>query len=1076
MSSSEKYQKYTPLEHILKRPDSYVGSIENNVYDSYWILSEDKKSMIQKKITIVPGFFKIFDEILVNSIDQSSQDQNVDAIKVVVNKEEKFISVFNTGNGIPIELHSKEKIYIPEMIFGELLTSENYDDSKKRTVGGRNGYGAKLANIFSLRFIIEIVDPKSGQKYIQEFSKNMTEKTKPKITKCKNAKGYVKITFYPDLEKFGMTEFTDDILSVFEKRVYDCCACTHDKVNVYYNDTKLNYKTFEKYVDLYIGNKKETSRVYDSSARWEVAVCHSNDGFKQVSFVNGIQTHLGGAHVESVVKNLIKKMIENYKGKNTIKENFVKEHLFVFVKATLENPTFSSQTKNECTSKYSSFGSRFDISEDFIKKISRLGILDDALALSKHKEQRELSKTDGKKKISIKGIPKLEDARKAGGSESANCTIIFTEGDSAKTCAISGLSIVGREYYGVFPLKGKLLNTREATSKQLVENEEINSIKQILGLQNGKEYTSPSELRYGKILILTDADVDGSHIKGLITNFIHNGWPSLCKMKLFMNAMITPILKITKRQTVISFYTLPEFEEWKRNNSISGWSVKYYKGLGTSTSNEAKEYFRNMNKNVVNYTWDSESDENMLLAFKKENADKRKLWIQDGIKRNETLNYSTQSIPFNDFINKDLILFSIADNQRSIPNVIDGLKPSQRKVIYACRKRKNTEQKVAQLSGYVSTETCYHHGEMSMHSTIISLAQDFVGSNNFNLLEPIGQFGTRLMGGKDAASPRYIFTKLSEYTQKHFNKNDDELLEYLDDDGTKIEPKYFVPTLPLILVNGADGIGTGYSCNVPCFNPEDIKKEIKNCLDKKTVNDLTPWYKNFKGKIESNNTENTVFTVKGIYEQVSANTIEITELPIGSWTQDYKEFLENNLDKFIISYVNYSTECEVRFIVKYTPEKVKDIWKDFKLMKTIRTTNMHLFDSNGEIRKYENTSEIIKEFVDVRMKFYKERKALMLKTMKRTMSILENKIRFIREVTDEEVIVFRKKKNEIVQVLKDRKYNTVDKSFDYLLDMKIHFLTFEKIQEFDKEHEKIKEEIQTLEGKTERELWEEDLS
>ena len=1076
MTSSDKYQKFTPLEHILKRPDSYVGSIEEQTSELHWILSEDKMSMIQKPIKFRPAFQKIFDEILVNAIDQSSEDRLLDTIRVNVNLEAESITVMNTGSGIPIEIHEKEKVYIPEMIFGNLLTSSNYDDSKKRTVGGRNGYGAKLTNIFSKRFEIEIVDVKTHQKYIQIWENNMRSLTKPKITKCNNAKGYVKFTFFPDFEKFGMTSFQDDdIVALLEKRTYDACACTHEKVNVYYNDIKLNIKSFEKYVDLYIGNKKNTNRVFDKCNRWEVCVCHSPEGFKQISYVNGIHTVDGGSHVESVSSKIITELIKNYKGKQTIKNNFVKDHLFIFVKSTLENPTFTTQTKTECTSKYSSFGSRFEVTEDFIKKVSKLGIIDDALALSKHKEQRELTKTDGKKKITLKGIIKLEDANKAGSSLSADCTLILTEGDSAKTFAISGLSIIGRDRYGVFPLRGKLLNAREATVKQLIENEEINYLKQILGIQTGREYTNASQLRYGKIMILTDADNDGSHIKGLIMNAIHYLCPSLMNIEGMFCAMITPILKITKGNQLNSFYTQKDFDDWKHSNNISGWNVKYYKGLGTSTSDEAKEYFKAMDRNLVTYTWDSLSEDHLLLAFKKENADKRKEWIIDGIERNEVIEYGKETnISFPDFINKDLIHFSIADCDRSIPHLVDGLKPSQRKIIYAMRKRGNKEIKVSQLAGYVSSETSYHHGEASMMSTIINLAQTHVGSNNWNLLKPNGGFGTRLLGGKDAASPRYIFTMLTDKCLKLFIDTDDKVLTYLEDDGTSIEPEFFVPTLPLILINGADGIGTGFSCNIPCYNPEDIKENINFILNGKQQKQMIPWYSGFTGTIESNETFDS-FLVKGVYKQINKNTIEITELPIGMWTTDYKAFLEDILDVKVQSYINNSTESTVKFTIKYFPDKFKDIWKYFKLTKTLKTTNMHLYDSNNNMKKYVNPQQIITEFVDVRLKYYTLRKDNIMKNLSRELNILQNKVRFIDMIVNDTLIVFKQQKKQIIEKLKEHKFNTVDKTFDYLLDMKIHFLTDDQIKKFEKDKQTIDKKIRDLEKLSNIDMWKKEL-
>ena len=481
--------------------------------------------------------------------------------------------------------------------------------------------------------------------------------------------------------------------------------------------------------------------------------------------------------------------------------------------STIVNPSFSSQTKEECTTRYKDFGSRFEVSDEFIKKISKLEIIDEIIALAKHKENRELNKTDGKKKSIIKGIPKLEDANKAGTQQSSKCTLILTEGDSAKTFAISGLSVVGREYYGVFPLKGKLLNVRIVT-KQLLANEEINSIKQIIGLQQDRDYKNTDEPRYGRIMILTDADVDGSHIKGLFINFIHHFWPSLLiANKTFLTAMRTPILKVRKNSISKDFYTKQAYDLWIkgiRKDEIKNWNVKYYKGLGTSTALEAKEYFKNMEYNTVSYVGDANNDSSIELAFKKTMSDARKNWIKIG-SENKQFILDEKKVTFTDFINKDLIWFSIADNIRSIPNVIDGLKPSQRKVLYACKKRKNTEIKVSQISGYISNETSYHHGEQSLMSTIINMAQNYIGSNNINLLEPIGQFGTRLMGGKDSASPRYIFTKLTPIAYKIFEDNDNSLLAYKEDDGTYIEPAYYVPVIPFILVNGADGIGTGYS-------------------------------------------------------------------------------------------------------------------------------------------------------------------------------------------------------------------------------------------------------------------------
>merc|ERR1712154_400112 len=224
-------------------------------------------------------------------------------------------------------------------------------------------------------------------------------------------------------------------------------------------------------------------------------------------------------------------------------------------------------------------------------------------------------------------------------------------------------------------------------------------------------------------------------------------------------------------------------------------------------------------------------------------------WMEEGKRRKELglpevylYEKDTRAVNYSDFVNKELVLFSNMDNERSIPSLVDGLKPGQRKVIYTCLKNNlsKKEIKVAQLAGKVAEQSAYHHGEASLMGTIINLAQNFVGSNNINLLQPIGQFGTRLSGGKDSASPRYIFTQLSPLARNVFNANDDAVLNYLLDDNQKIEPQWYIPIIPMVLVNGADGIGTGWMTKIPNYNPREIVQMIFDMLDGKNIEDLKP--------------------------------------------------------------------------------------------------------------------------------------------------------------------------------------------------------------------------------------------
>ena len=809
----ESVQKLTHIEHILKRPDSYVGPVDLST-EAYWILNGNKSQFEKKNVKYSPALLKIFDEILVNAIDRNSMHpKNVSSISVSIDKETGAVTIENNGplGGISVRMHEKEGIWNPELVFGHLLTSTNYDDSQKRIVGGRNGYGAKLTNIYSSDFSVVIKDHETKQTYTQKWSNNMTVCEPPKIKKHSGATSSVAVTFTPDWRRFKMSKMDNTIYKIFQKRVWDANICTTPNCKVKFNDEVLPKQNFEAYAKMHTGVDNVHCVTTD---RWSVCIGPSEDGMQQVSFVNGICTTKGGTHVDHAASLVAAGIIEDMAKKIKLRPQQVKNTFAIFVKAILENPTFSSQVKSECTLKAQDFGSKFDMPKTFVKNALKTGISDELTALSKFKEMKELAKTDGgARKSKITGIPKLDDANKAGTAQSSRCTLIVTEGDSAKTLAVAGLSVVGRDHYGVFPLRGKCKNVRDASVAQLTGNQEFNDLKKILGLQQGKDYKDVSELRYGRLMIMTDADNDGSHIKGLILNMIDYFWPSLLKLG-FVVSMVTPIIKASRGNQSKSFYTDSAFRTWYGNGQ-SGWRIKYYKGLGTSTSAEAREYFKKIEDLTVKFNTDVMSDKSITLAFDKKKADDRKTWLLESTAKDpkelEVSYGNVKQLAITDFVHKDLVNFSLADLKRSIAHVCDGLKPSQRKVMYSCFQRNLTaEMKVAQLAAYVAEKSAYHHGEVSLADTIVKLANDYTGSNNLNLLEPCGQFGTRLMGGKDASQTRYIFTRLTPEARNVFDPRDDAILTYLDDDGRSIEPEFYMPTLPMILVNGSEGIGTGF--------------------------------------------------------------------------------------------------------------------------------------------------------------------------------------------------------------------------------------------------------------------------
>ncbi|KAL3285410.1 hypothetical protein HHI36_019512 [Cryptolaemus montrouzieri] len=1154
------YQKKSQLEHILLRPDTYIGSVEKTS-EMMWVYNEENKKMEQKQIEYVPGLYKIFDEILVNAADNKQRDPKMDLIKVEINAATNTISVYNNGQGIPVVMHKEENMYVPTMIFGHLLTSSNYNDEEEKVTGGRNGYGAKLCNIFSTKFTVETSNKEYKKSFKQTWGNNMTKASEARIKEF-SGEEFTKITFSPDLAKFKMTELDDGIVGLLSRRAFDVAASSKG-VKVYLNGSRVPVKNFKDYIDLFVKDKEDDQGnplkiVHEQAGvRWEVGVTISDKGFQQMSFVNSIATTKGGKHVDYIADMITKQLIEVLKKKNkggvTIKPFQVKNHMWLFINCLIVNPTFDSQTKEFMTLQSKNFGSKCSLSEKFINQVIKSGIIEQVLTWAKFKAQNELQKkSSGKKQSKLKGVPKLEDANEAGTKNGIKCTLILTEGDSAKSLAVSGLGVIGRDYYGVFPLRGKLLNVREATHKQILENAEINNLIKILGLQYKKKYTSEEDmrsLRYGKVMIMTDQDQDGSHIKGLLINFIHHNWPDLLKMN-FLEEFITPIVKATKKNEEHSFYSLPEFEEWKANTeNHHTYNIKYYKGLGTSTSKEAKEYFTNMARHRIRFRYDGQTDDDhIVLAFSKKHVEHRKEWLTNfmvesrrrkeiGLAEKYLYQKDTKFITYTDFVNLELVLFSNADNIRSIPSMVDGLKPGQRKVMFTCMKRNDKrEVKVAQLAGSVAEMSAYHHGETSLCMTIVNLAQNFVGSNNINLLEPRGQFGTRLAGGKDSASPRYIFTKMSPLTRMIFNPADDAVLKPEYDDNQKIEPVWYIPIIPMVLVNGAEGIGTGWMTKIPNFNPRDIVENLKRMIAGEEPKPLVPWYKNFKGTIEDCGDRR--FVINGEISIVGNNKLEITELPVHTWTQNYKETVLETLlhgsekvKSMISDYKEYNTDTTVKFVITTTQEQLASLEKEglhkvFKLQSMINMGSMCAFDEMGCLKKYESVMTILQDFYTLRLKMYTKRKDYLEGMLGAEVAKLSNQARFILEKCNGELTIENKKRKAMIDELIKKGYDpdpvkewkqkntegedeeeqgededseeveessttskkkapadsekafqklTDVKKYDYLLGMSMWMLTEERKNELLRQRDNKVQELNILKKKTNSDLWMDDL-
>jgi DNA topoisomerase-2 len=560
--------------------------------------------------------------------------------------------------------------------------------------------------------------------------------------------------------------------------------------------------------------------------------------------------------------------------------------------------------------------------------------------------------------------------------------------------------------------------------------------------------------------------------------------------------MITPILRAKKGIQTKLFYNEQEYKLWKDScaDGTHGWTMKYFKGLGTSTSAEFKEYFEI--RKIVDFKYSGQlSDDTIDKVFNKKRPDDRKVWLAD-YDKNAFLDTTVSSAFYETFIDDEMRAFSRYDNARSIPNGADGLKISTRKILFAAFKRKLiAEIKVAQFSGYVSEHSSYHHGEASLNGAIVNMAQNFVGSNNINILEPIGQFGTRLQGGDDSASERYIFTALSPITRLIFPEADDAVLNYLNDDGTMVEPDYYVPIIPFALINGISGIGTGFSSNIPPYNPVKLIEYLKLKLTGQSTDDIefVPYFEGFKGTVLK--TAEQKYMIKGLYEKISDDKIRITELPVGTWTMPYTTFLESladgaTMDKSgkkiapsIKDFISLSTEVAVDFTVIFPKDKLSEleqtvdamgingVEKLLKLSTTISSTNMHMFNADCKLCKYDTVDEVIEHFYGIRMGLYAKRKAHLVTDMERKLMRLSNRARYIQETLNSAIDLRRKNGQQVVELLDSLQFDKIDGDFKYLIKMPMDSVTEENVANIMKEKETMEHELVVLRSRSLEDIW-----
>ena len=1029
------YQVLSEIDHVLKKSGMYISSnltsTENkNVYNI------ESGKFIEKRVFNNPGLLKVIYEVLDNAYDQTLLKNDPTTI-INVEMDSNSFTVSNNGKSIPVVKMDKGNDLIPFIIFGKLRSGNKFEGGN--TIG-TFGLGVKLSNIFSSKFEVTCFDKDRGLKFEGIWKDNMKKVEKNKVGKCaKNPKFSTVVQCQPDLTRFdGITdlmELKDDIVT---KLVVMSHTHANKKLKIMFNGQKVPNGDFKKLVKNLMGYENAIFGPNDS-----FAVC-SSDEYKYFGIINGQNTSSANSNEIKAVTCGVIELVRKKIPKATPAQ--VKNKIAVFANITVKNATYSSQVKSELTSRVKLDFSKFSINKLYI--LERLKKEVNALDLSKlNKSTKSISRE--------KTIENYDPSIRKG----SKCSLYIAEGLSAKSMVSTGLSVIKREFNGIFPIKGKLLNSRGATIDKVKANAEIMNIIIILGLQFGETYNSDEKfkaLRYGRVVAMFDADLDSFHILGLLLNTIAFFWPKLLE-RGFVKRFVTPQIKCGNNY----FYNSEEFEKATCNKS----NAQHLKGLGTSEREDTLRYFKNIDFHLK----DLKASENTLKllnnVFNPSEVTWRKNWLTSTSSNHTQLDYKLKTFQIDEFINTELRQYSQYDIVRSIPSVIDGLKRSQRQALYGAlfhfEKTKNNKFKVAQLSGVVAAKSHYAHGEISLQQTIVNMAQSFPGSNNLPLFNENGSFGSRLQNGNDAASARYIYTQLRNYTRDFFSPKDDAVLSNRVEEGHVVEPEHYAPALPLILLNGSKGIGTGFSTEIPCFNIDDIRSVVQKRITKTSCNEPLPYYNGYKANDLTVKEDNKwVFT--GKYTKLSVDKLAITELPIGVSIDGYKNKTLSKLAFVKKVVVNHVDENRPRFEITTNGALPKDIITAFKLRSSISSTNMHCLNKDGKLQKYNTITEIVDAWLEVRNQVVTKRKANELRAFDETLSKLTNKIKFIHLVVSERIILMKRRKQDIVSDL--RRFGVTD--HNSLLALPIYSLTLEKMDELEQEKIKIMDQKRQLQNTT----------
>lgn len=1082
-SRAANYKTLDLISHVRLRPETYTGSPqpENKMLPQY---DFETGKIDMKPVHISDAELRIFIEPLSNAIDNALLNPNVpNFIDVVV--DEETVTIINGGNPVPVEPSVEDpNVWIPQKIFATMLSGSNFDDMKERKGGGRNGLGVKLTSILSTKLVAQGVDNQTGEywKVVTEGGLKSFSFHHEKIVPGKLIEGrdldptlpWTEVKYWPDFAFFKRQELyhSEHHYAIYAALCLGTSLCT--KFEVTFNGISFNCPTISDFADVCFPNSTNKIPIYlwpegtkvkknkdgtqisldGQLPILEAIVVDTPDESKTFSFVNGVNTFKGGVHIEAILKpvsDMIVGQLKEMRGEEgkrfPITLTDTRKNISLVANCYVDKPTFNGQLKEEL--KYPEF--KVTLEESMISKIKKWNIFKVLLDTISFKKRLNAGKEDRKRK---RDTGKAVGADKAGTKESHKCTLYIVEGDSAKAYILTMLQYIadGNKYNGVLPFRGKPISTMKASIEKILENEEYKTLKANLGLIEGLDYSAPenfNKLRYGSVCIVADADHDGKHITGLILAMFYTCFPELLKMG-YVYQMNTPVIRIGVKN---KFYTEDEFKDWVATQTkVNMNDVEYLKGLGSSDDHYIKDDISD--PKYSQFIFDEQAEEYFRLAFDISQADDRKAWLSSY--QPKTVDVIAPQKSISCYINDEMIQFSIYSLERAIPHMISGMKRTQIKILYTTIKyfKSHSDQpKVDVIAGKTSTETHYHHGEVSISNTLTKMTQWHVGSNNMPYYIPKGMFGTRLDLGNDAAAGRYIHIKIQPWVKYVFRPEFEPILNYRVDEGAQCEPDTYYPIIPMHLVNGAEGMATGWSTYIPQFNPLDLADWLLNKIDGKPLVEPNPWYRGFTGKIEVIETtrnskeddqfEDSKVKIKkfksyGKFEVISPTHVRITEIPVGRSILDYyHKFLmkvkdgeaPETPDQLRAKGIDPDTVVKPLYFNKVekilkTNSCIFDLkgvvgtptYANLRLIKSKSMSNMVLLDNLGRPVRFDTVTQILEVFYSNVLEAYHRRYEFNLNNIQDQIQKNKEKYQFIKLVC-EDVIRIGVKQTEMNNLL-----------------------------------------------------------